>query len=662
LIKESNMRYFGRLKNAFAFAAVLILGGALVGCNIEEASKSANTNPEELKPKGNLIITYTDSTTGEPIVGAIIDLGLKTATTNKRGVATFKNIPATTDASGSSTVDGAYSAIVDFSRVTSPINMRDRNATVKYPMSEQKIAITVEYATLEDASTPPDDANINDGSVTNASNHDTPVTGLVGSKNWTVGKLSTSVSGEIRDQKTNALVTEAYIVKLWSGAGQTTLAQSLSTSNGAFSFSKVQAGVTINVTAENVTNTMRGTSGTFTSAEDGRAISLAVGGQVQPILVNERDLAAPWITKVSFSDGTNTFENGADIGTASTVDVMFDFSEAMAANFYNMSTAIVDGSGVVTIGDNIDVRFTGSKADNVAHSLSWNTEMTQLMVTIPNLAASATYEVKILAAASAADRLTDVNDEPLDINLSDGNDGTDIVASFSTSGGATLAAHTDLAMVTANVDSGTGTVTLDWNWQAGAAGYNVYRSTTEGSGSTAFNAGSFDLLVADHNVSNYDDTTVGFITGELPVSYSYVIRAVNSDGVESANSNAVSAADVTNVRLTAVAAFSDADSDGNCETTTLTFGEAVSEAAAEAGTYSYRMGAIQANATKVATSAVLKTLTTVELTFPDDSACADFTDDVDDSEDLTVSGITDLAGNAIDNAGNVWHEDGNTID
>ncbi|MGD0572694.1 MAG: cellulase family glycosylhydrolase [Sedimentisphaerales bacterium] len=79
--------------------------------------------------------------------------------------------------------------------------------------------------------------------------------------------------------------------------------------------------------------------------------------------------------------------------------------------------------------------------------------------------------------------------------------------------------------------SSVGTVSLDWNTntEIDLAGYNVYRSTTSGSGYVELNSA---LLTS----SNYTDTNV--VNG---TTYYYVVTAVDTSGLESVNSSEVSA-------------------------------------------------------------------------------------------------------------------------
>jgi hypothetical protein len=79
--------------------------------------------------------------------------------------------------------------------------------------------------------------------------------------------------------------------------------------------------------------------------------------------------------------------------------------------------------------------------------------------------------------------------------------------------------------------AGNETVSLNWddNGEADLDGYNVYRSTTSGSGYGKLNV----ALVSD---SNYIDSTV---TNGIP--YFYVVTAVDNNGHESINSNEATA-------------------------------------------------------------------------------------------------------------------------
>src|SRR5580698_2168250 len=86
---------------------------------------------------------------------------------------------------------------------------------------------------------------------------------------------------------------------------------------------------------------------------------------------------------------------------------------------------------------------------------------------------------------------------------------------------------------------GNALVTLGWNASAGAATYNVKRSTTNG--------GPYNTAVASPTATNYTDTTVANGT-----TYYYVVSAVNSAGqsANSAQASATPASPTANVTIT----------------------------------------------------------------------------------------------------------------
>jgi len=590
-------------------------------CDTNNTTSSVEgPNPDLFKPTGTLVGSLVDATTNEPIVGAVIDVGLKTATTNANGVFVMSDLAATSDGTTSSTVNGSYSAMVNFTGVTSPINMATTTGAA-YPDHVGPMTFSVTYSSLEDSSLQGNGAN-----DTVSANHDTPISGLVSDVNWTQGKLSTTVTGEIRDMETNALVNEAYTVQLFNGA---VLLQEITTATGSestFTFSGVQASTAHSITAFNSANSMRGTR-TFTSPADNQQSTLTVGGTAQPLLVSETDAADPYIFDISVNDGTTTFENGADIGAAATGTVTFTFSEAMKADGY--ATGLTPTTGT-ELYDDVTVAVA-AKAGNVAHSMIWNTTMTALSVSIPTLTPSAIYTLTI----AAGNTLMDANDEPLDEANSTGHTAGTIVATFSTSAAAAVTAPTVAVINSASLDEGVfAAPILDWNWGAGAAYYNVYRTD-----SAAGVVNSAMQLVNATNLTTSTFTDAGgasndpittYKNGELALSYSYIVRAVNADGTESADSTAVVAADVNGPSNAPTAACA-----GGTTDVTVTFNEDVAETAAET-VANYTLGGADAALT---ISNIVATTNTAVLTLS--ANCTP-------GATVTIdTAVTDLAGNAL---------------
>jgi hypothetical protein len=550
------MQKFAKTRVA-AMAMALAGAGLLAGC-------SGGPGGVELEPTGHIQGSFVDATTGEPIKGVKIDIGIASATTNSNGVFVIKDVPATqgVDINNGSNLAGTYSAVVSFEDVNDDLE------GAKYPPS-MTTTFAVQFTSLEDSSFGELDPNNNGGGEqgTVGSLNDTPVTGIAIGTAMTVGKMSTSLTGKVLVKETNAEVAEAYTVQLWedgdgnTGNGFTSagaiLRQSLTTAEVAasgdtaavtfadVSFSGVQAGTVHRVIAFNADNSMTGQVD-YTAPGDNQAASLAVGGTAQPILVIDSDTAAPYVYSVAINDGTTDFEDGADIGSATSATVTFNFSEAMKADGY--TTGVVPTTAT-ELYDDVYVDSDGNKAGDIAHSMAWNDAMTALTVTIPNLASSSLYEVHLVSG----NMLMDDNDQALDMANSQayetGNtdtlDGTrgagpfnEIVVNFSTGGGTEVAAPTVTITNSSTLDTGSAPV-LDWSWQTGASSYNVYRTTkTAGVTTDAMK------LVSNVTVSGYTSGALAFVDGELAQSYDFVVKAVNSDGTEGTASTAVSAADV----------------------------------------------------------------------------------------------------------------------
>ena len=151
--------------NKLALAVALGLSLGLAGCGDDQSVSNAVgvPNPNTLMPKGTIQGVLRDSVTNEPIVGAIVDIGIAKATTTETGQFVIENVPAT----GSIGAAGAgsnspYQVTIDLR------NVKQAAGAAKYPAFSFSTA-AVNYSSLNDGS--------NDAG-TSSSNHDTPVTGL----------------------------------------------------------------------------------------------------------------------------------------------------------------------------------------------------------------------------------------------------------------------------------------------------------------------------------------------------------------------------------------------------------------------------------------------------------------------------------------------------
>ncbi|HNA22772.1 MAG TPA: hypothetical protein PLN40_15305, partial [Agitococcus sp.] len=167
------------VKNKLAVAVAIALSTSfgLVGCGGDKSVSTAvgGPNPNTLMPTGTVQGVLRDSVTNEPIVGAIVDIGIAQAVTSETGQFVIKDVPAT-KATGAANAGGndPYRVTIDLR------NVKQAAGAAKYPSFSFATA-EVTYSSLNDGS--------NDAG-TSSSNHDTPVTGLTAPLTLTVGKLA----------------------------------------------------------------------------------------------------------------------------------------------------------------------------------------------------------------------------------------------------------------------------------------------------------------------------------------------------------------------------------------------------------------------------------------------------------------------------------------
>jgi len=149
----------------------------------------------------------------------------------------------------------------------------------------------------------------------------------------------------------------------------------------------------------------------------------------------------------------------------------------------------------------------------------------------------------------------------------------DVVVDFSTGGGAAVSAPTVTILNDNDINVGV-IPQLDWTWQAGTTSYNIYRTTVTAGVVTEALADQANVTVSEYTPG----AAPGYVSGELAVTYDYVVKAVNSDGTESAGSTAVTANDVIGPKVTSVLCNGGG---AGADIVRVTFDEDVAEAAAE---------------------------------------------------------------------------------
>lgn len=579
-----------------------MLAVLLAGCggSIPQPSSTANT-PTTVTLQGQL----TDAATGEPIVGARIEIGNKSATTNSNGYYEMLNVPANN--SNGSGVARDYLAILTLTGVTAPIDMTNTATTPRYP--DRKFTAPAAAAT-------------------GAANHD-----------FKVGKLSALIQGVVGDA--NRLPLGNVTVELQdasSGTAGAILQTATAGATGTYSFPNVEAGMTYKLMGYNSDRSLQGTLTTGVITQ-GQTLSFALAG-TNALLLSTTDTYSPRIIAV-------TPENNTDVAPGA-VDVVLTFNEPIKQNSYSTPSTATSLSNIY---HDINVSYGGQKAaGNMVHTMAWNAAFDKLTISIPNTGVSAKYTVDLsLLSPITAGGTTTLG--KLQDQAGNGLENSPVlsnnVLSFSTSGGVAAAAPVILSPNAASLDSAATSVILDWQPVLGATkGYYIYRSTR--SYLTTGITEPFIQLAGPITASTYTDTQAasGFnflATTETGRYYVYRVTAINSDLIESAPSNEVTVKDVIAPTAVGTSGVCVAPGGNSLTVTTpvtattngqvkFTFSESLDVIAAET----------LANYTGTNISAVsLTSPTTVVLDFSAPITCVN-------TNNVTVgTGIKDVAGNAL---------------
>lgn len=571
--KRKSIKSFS-IAGLFIMVAVALF--TMTGCSDDKATSFTNPVAETFEPKGTIQGIVRDAVTLEPLVGAKVSVGLgQDATTDTAGHFVIKDVPATTDALNGS-VAGVYQVSVDLGNVTSPVKMADTATTIKYPAIAYR-TVSVSYTSLNDSSPCPDDGTVggatnNTGITncgTNATNHDTPVEGLVGSIMIGIGKLDANITGVVAgcavpdpgdfftpvgDGYTVQLFTAASSGDTGSGAAGHLLDTATTDADGEFSFSNVEANLPITITARSADGTKTVTVANVAPA-DGRTLDLTNIQASVALHACSTDIHGPEIVEVSPEPGTDL--------SSGNITVDFSFSEPVEQTPFTST----DESGVGNLYDDIEVFFAGTKAGNVKYSLAWNTAFDKLTVSIPNTGISSLYYVRIknvntiLADAEGnavgMGLCPDESDAPAAYGIPADPASNDCTVWFSTKGSTTPAKPTVTLVNASAIDEATTTghdAVFDWTITSGAKDYNVYCrqvqiwGTTEQAHTYSSGAG---LTVTGSSATVDFDTFIDGVAGgpafvensEIKLGYDCQVAGVSADGVEGDRSDAVRVVD-----------------------------------------------------------------------------------------------------------------------
>jgi hypothetical protein len=552
---------------------------ATFGCTGDTNTNSVGSpNPNTLMPTGTVQGILKDVCTNEPIVNAIIDIGVAKATTNDRGQYVMKKVPATTyvtptalGAVGLSGYSGSYSVTIDLRGAKNGVTGVNNYPQFAYDEVEVAFSTLAESA-LDKATDVSVSASV---SVTSDTNHDTPVVGLgSGDQDFYVGQITTSISG-IAVNPNLTSVPNGYTVKLYSlgshwngntstGAQghliRTTTTKTINNIEGRFEFTGLEASQPYMIEVIDTDTdvpTKIGREFKRTKCEGTTWFGVQDG---DPVIVRSTDDMCPFVTAISPA-------NWSDLDPAATggINVTFTFSEPIKATDHNTGRGLT-ASDLGGLYQDIYVNYEGNKASfkagNIAHTISWNTAMTVLTVNIPVVGKASVYSVSI--GSGAAEKLTDAAGNWLHAGLGSQNSpcrdfdiffdqhevaglagkGLILQVHFTTYGAA--AAGTPVLSLVGTPYDFDDPIQFSWTETAGAKYYNLYCAVNQVWGATVNTHPSVKVNASPiyDTTYPYDPSGYNFVENlSIKLTHTCFVVGVDADGLEGPASNSVTASD-----------------------------------------------------------------------------------------------------------------------
>ncbi len=606
-----------RILTAVGFTLMLLVGLVFQGC-VTDTTTPVTAPQTKVAPAQKATITgkIIDGCTMNAIQGAVISFGndgvVSSTTSDPSGSFAFSDVPVGRyqTISGNIVFSGTYNltaSLVNF-------NKAEKDSTKRY-RDYYYNTVTITFTSVADS---------------------TGLLGLVGSINFVITNTNTLIQGSVVDMNMQPVANAQVVLFDQTINPGVALAITRTNASGLYTFYNVDNGIVVSVVAKSTDGKLQGNLGAFTLPCNVPFDSLRPQVTAEQLMLTASDNVAPYVIAISP-------ENTADVSPTN-LQIVYTFSEPIKQTAYT-NTAL--GLGYGTIMDDIKVNYDGLKktAAAITFTASWDPTFTVLTLTPQGLVGSAKYSVDATTAFNSG-KLKDVANNAVVNNANIIGDFE--VLNFTTAGGsATPTAPTltrrSVPGVYGPLDYSGGTVDFEWNYDANARSYNMYRS---------INGGSYDLLVSNLQTTQYQTTITALYTGSLPNplgpgSVSYRITALSKDLVESSASNVITVVDQVKPRLIYFPAPAAAPGTNNW-IYTVGFSEPLALAAAETVT-NYSMstfGGVSYNINSATYAGFDGTRYIVYLYVTSSAApVAGYT--------LTAgANVTDLAGNGMDSAAN----------
>ena len=512
---------------------------------------------EEINPIGTIQGLLVDRVTFEPIVGAVIDIGLKKATTSESGQFIFSDIPATSDAINK-TVTGEYQLTIDLSKVKKPIDTTAEEG-LKYP----GIAYTTANVNFTAINNNAIDSNSNHDTSIAQSNRDIPVTKLIGSITVYVGKLAAKVNGlalfngEPVESDFNVKISSIGSLNTSTGRSGNVVAETQTDTDGRFNFINLETLQQYKIVVTGYNDLLYGELNITTPADNQTLTMSSQNGTA--VNVQSIDQIPPTIVSVTPED-----ESEMEPGE---IEVEFKFSESLQP---------VDINKLI---DHIKVTYLGERVGNSGSSsyISFRAKYTDnydsLTVAISNSLTSSKYSFDIRQAATL------LHDSALNSLININEQGYGIVTIF-TSGGV----ETNAPEVTLSLESNLNWKAkprLDWSPVDGAVCYSVYRKKVLHWGSSSNESMPEKILNCGVGSNYVESNYIEFVTNqEIKTTYFYNVTSTNSDTTESSLSNNILVKDETKIKIQDSSSYLNDFINGD-NTFTIRFDEWINESTAE---------------------------------------------------------------------------------